>query len=248
MSAFAERQLGFDPCGDAVSTVDWLSLTGQSVLEVVSGAVFEDQTGKLTRLREVLVRYPDEIRRYVVACDWQRMDQELPLMGRAAERGDELGSRTIAARLVDIAVHLGFMLARSWPPYSKWRGTVFGRLTGCSDIATDLAPVLDARRWQDRQTALSDAVTGLASLQEKSGLPVPKSAVAPFWDRPYIHLDRSLVPVLLESISSPGIQSLPAGVGSVEQQTDNVDVLTRPHRRRALAMTIAHPDILPPTS
>lgn len=238
VSDFAEQQLGFDPRGRVLSVLDWLSLTGQSVLEVVSGAVYEDQAGELTRLREELAWYPDEIWRYVVACDWQRMDQELPLMGRAGDRGDELGSRTIAARLVDIAVHLGFMLSRTWPPYSKWRGTVFGQLSGCSAIAADLARVLDARHWHDRQRTLGVALAGLSHLQEEAGLPGPTSAVEPFWDRPYIHLNRSLVPALLDTISCPDIRALPVGIGSVEQQTDNIDVLIKPSLRRSLAASV----------
>jgi hypothetical protein len=238
VSAFADQQLGFDPRGNGASVLDWLSVTGQSALEVVSGAVFEDQAGELTRLREALAWYPDDIWRYVVACDWQRLDQELPLMGRAGDRGDELGSRTIAARLVDIAVHLGFMLSRSWPPYSKWRGTMFGRLPGCSAIAEGLARVLDARHWRDRQTALSEALMGLARLQEDAGLPVPPTVVEPFWDRPYIHLHHSLVPAVLATISCPDVRALPVGVGSVEQHTDNVDVLIKPSLRRSLPASV----------
>ena len=238
VSDFAKQQLGFDPRGDRASVLDWLSLSGQSALEVVSGAVFHDQAGELTRLREALAWYPDELWRYVVACDWQRIDQELPLMGRAGDRGDELGSRTIAARLVDIAVHLGFMLSRSWPPYSKWRGTVFGQLTGCSRISTDLVRALDARHWLARQTALSEVLTGLLRLQEEAGFPVTASAVEPFWDRPYIHLTRSLVPAVLETISCPDVRALPVGIGSVEQQTDNVDVLIKPSARRSLAASV----------
>ncbi len=248
VSAFAEQQLGFDPRG-AASVVDWLSLTGQAALEIVSGAVFEDQTGELAGLREAVAWYPDDIWRYVVACDWQRLDQELPLMGRAGDRGDELGSRVIAARLVDIAVHLGFMLSRSWPPYSKWRGSAFGQLAGCAAIAADVGRTLDARDWHDRQAALGDALTGLARLQQKSALPIPESAVGPFWDRPYVHLSRRLVPGLIETIKSADVQALPVGVGSVEQQTDNVDILTKPGRRRALAASVlAHRRTPRPTS
>ena len=237
VSAFAEQQLGFNPCGPAVSTLDWLCLTGQSVLEVVTGAVFEDQDGELTRLRDALVWYPDEIWPYVVACDWQRIDQQLPLMGRAAARGDQLGSRTIAARIVDIVVHLAFMLSRAWPPYSKWRGTLFGQLTGCSAISEDLVRVLDARHWKDRQAALSDALRGLVRLQQEAGLPVPSSAVEPFWDRPFVHLNRSLVPALLETLD-PEVRALPVGVGSVEQLTDNVDVLLKPSLRQSLVESV----------
>jgi hypothetical protein len=241
VDALARQHLGFEPRGGA-SVVDWLSLTGQAVLEVTAGVVFEDQTGELTALREALAWYPDDIWRHVVACDWQRLDQELPLMGRAGDRGDELGSRTIAARLVDIAVHLGFMLSRAWPPYPKWRGTVFGRLTGCTAIAAHLVRALDARRWQDRQAALAEALSCLAYLQQEQGLPVSRSAVEPFWDRPYIQLERSLVPTLLESISSSDVRALPRGIGSVEQHSDNVDLLVKAEQRRALALALlAHP-------
>jgi hypothetical protein len=229
--------------------VDWLSLTGQAVLEVVAGAVFEDQTGELTGLRDALTWYPDDIWRYVVACDWQRLDQELPLIGRCGDRGDELGSRVIAARLVDIAVHLGFMLSRAWPPYSKWRGSSFERLSGCAAVAADLGRALDVRDWRDRQAALTDAMTGLAHLQQTSGLPVPNSAVEPFWDRPYVHVNRSLVPALLATLNSPEVRALPVGVGSVEQQSDNVDILTEPGRRHAFASSVrTHPGAAKPTS
>lgn len=241
VNSFAEDHLGFDPASGAMSAIDWLSLTGQAVLEVVSGAVFEDQTGELTALRETLTWYPDDIWRYVVACDWQRLDQELPLIGRAGERGDELGSRVITARLVDIAVHLGFMLSRSWPPYPKWRGSAFGDLPGCSSIAPDLDRALDARRWEDRQAALRDALTGLADLQRRTGQPAPQEVVVPFWDRPYVHLSGSLLPALAETVQGPEIRVLSVGLGSVEQLTDNVDILTRPHRRRALTASLLGP-------
>jgi hypothetical protein len=72
--------------------------TGQAALEVVSGAVFEDQTDELTGLRDALAWYPDDMWRYVVACDWQRLDQELPLLGRVGARGDELRAHSSVGR------------------------------------------------------------------------------------------------------------------------------------------------------
>ena len=85
-------RIGRDPSGPW-SVADWLSLTGQAVLEVRAGPVFVDTTGPLAAARERLAWYPDELWRYVVASDWRRIAQELPFIGRAAERGDDLGSR-----------------------------------------------------------------------------------------------------------------------------------------------------------
>lgn len=141
------------------------------MLEVLGGNVFTDQVGDLTRLRRALTWYPDDIWRYVVACDWQRLDQELPLMARAGDRGDDLGSRVIAARLVDVAVHLAFMLSRAWPPYSKWRGTVFQTLPIAQSLAPHLHAALSADRWQDRDVALREALERLAGRQLEVGLP-----------------------------------------------------------------------------
>ena len=115
---------------------------------------------------------------------------------------------------------------------------MFGRLPGCSAIEEGLARVLDADHWHDRQTALSEALTGLARLQEVAGLPVPPTVVEPFWDRPYIHLNHSLVPAVLETIGCPDVRALPVGVGSAEQHTDNVDVLIKPSLRRSIATSV----------
>ncbi len=224
--------LGFDPrLGGTVA--DWLSLTGQSVLEVSAGEVFEDTDGQLTALRTALAWYPDDIWRYVVASGWQRIDQELPIMGRAGDRGDELGSLVIAARLVDVAVHLGFLLCRRWAPYSKWRGTLFARLPLPAELGQSLRGVLREEHWQARGERLAAALAVLAEVQLAAGLPAPATPCVPFWDRPYLHLDPALVPGVMAGAESPEVRALPVGLGSIEQRSDNVDLLVHTDQRRA---------------
>ncbi|MGL5826578.1 MAG: DUF4037 domain-containing protein [Nocardioides sp.] len=138
---------------------------------MTAGAVFEDPDGELASLRQALAWYPDDLWRYVVASDWQRIDQELPLVGRAADRGDELGSRIIAARLIDIAVHLAFVLCRRWAPYSKWRGTVFRSLALPADLGHCLHDVLTANDRHTRIGRLVIALEILATIQRATGLP-----------------------------------------------------------------------------
>ena len=48
--------------------LDWLVLTGQSVLEVTAGPVFTDRTAELSRVRATLAWYPPDIERYVLAA------------------------------------------------------------------------------------------------------------------------------------------------------------------------------------
>ena len=208
---------------------------------MTSGAVFRDPDGRLSNIQKGLTWYPDDLWYYLIACDWQRLEQELPLMARAGFRGDHLGSAVIAARLTDIAMHLAFLLSRRWPPYSKWRGTVFAQLPIAGLVGDPLEAVVRADSWPERNDGLQRALTGLAVFQRDLGLPSSARPVRPFWDRPFwdrpfLSVDPDLVPALTEAIRNEGIRSLPIGLGSIEQRTDNVDVLTDARRRR-LAVT-----------
>ncbi len=242
VAGFARDLLGFDP-RHAPTTEDWLSLTGQAALEVTAGEVFADGPGDLTRLRGALAWYPDDVWRYVVACDWQRLDEELPLMGRAGDRGDELGSRVIAARLVDVAVHLAFTLCRTWVPYPKWRGTLLRRLPIAAHVVGPLEVALAAGSWQERGEALRVALEALAGLQGRAGLPTCEPAVVDFYDRPYLCVAPDLVPAGVATITDPVLRALPAGLGSAEQRGDNVAVLVDARRRRAAIDVVGrHPE------
>ena len=54
---FATSRLGVDPT-QGMSVLDWLSVTGQSVLEVTAGPVFADRTRTLAPARALLAWYP----------------------------------------------------------------------------------------------------------------------------------------------------------------------------------------------
>lgn len=235
VEGFVHSRLGVDACG-GLDVVDWLSLTGQSVLEVTAGPVFVDSDGTLTRVRDALTWYPDQVWRYVVATDWVRLGEDLPLMGRAGQRGDDLGSRLLAARVVSTMTHLSFVLARRWPPYPKWTGTMLARLPGADELVPALAAVLAAPEWQSRQRAVQDALVLLERAQGAAGLPVPAAGVAePFFDRPFLAVRGEVAELLLGGITDPQVRRLPVGVGSVEQWADNVKVLTNPSRRVRVA-------------
>ncbi|NIZ91875.1 DUF4037 domain-containing protein [Kineococcus rubinsiae] len=238
VAGVATARLGLDATGPW-DALDWLSLTGQAVLEVTAGPVLTDTAGELTRLRERLTWYPDEVWRHVVACDWVRLQQELPFVGRTAERGDDLGSRLITARLARVAVHLGFLLERTWPPYAKWTGTLFDRLPRAGAVGPLLSAAVRAERWPEREAALVAALEDLLGVQRAAGLPAPERATEPFHDRPYRGVADDVVARLRADLRDPQLRALPPGVGSLEQCVDNVDVLVATERRGALLWAAA---------
>src|ERR1700722_12825439 len=229
---FSASRLGVDPTR-GLSALDWLTVTGQSVLEVTAGPVFTDRTRTLAAVRTLLAWYPPDVERYVLAAGWQRLCQLLPMMGRTAEAGDELGSRLLSARLAEDLLWLAFALSRRWAPYAKWRGTVFRSLP----VAAQLGPLLDAAtaaQWREREDALTSACRVLLGIQRERGLPAPESAVIPFFDRPYRTLDGAVPQALLDGITDPEVARLPPMVGAIEQWVDSADVLSSPGRRAVL--------------
>jgi hypothetical protein len=237
--SFVASRTGLDTRAE-LTAADWLSVTGQAMLEVTAGGVFTDTAGTLTALRERLAWYPDDLWRYLLAADWARLTQELPFVGRTGSRGDETGAAVITARLVDIAMHLGFLLDRAWPPYPKWRGSLFTTLPHAGVAGPALARAVAAPAWREREAALVEGLEVLSARQRDLGLPTPEVAVENFWDRPF----RSLVShdgPLRESITDPAVLALPPEVGSVEQWVGNVAVLTDPARRRRAAGALAPP-------
>jgi hypothetical protein len=241
--AFVASHLGLDATG-AMTSLDWLCLTGQSLLEVTAGQVFRDDLGMLTGLRRKLAWYPGDVWRYVVAAEWIRLAEDLPLLGRAGQRGDDLGSRVIGARMVDTAMHLAFLLCRRWPPYPKWRGTVFTQLPVAGELLPPLTAVLAADDWTKRQQALAQALAVLGEAQRAAGLPSAEGIpTEPFFDRPFLGIRAAVPDLLLGSVTDPLVRALPSGAGSVEQWVDNVVVLTDPsHRvRTARALLAAGP-------
>jgi hypothetical protein len=230
---FAASRLGVDPTR-GLSVIDWLTVTGQSVLEVTAGPVFTDRTRALARVRSLLAWYPPDVERYVLAAGWQRICQLMPMVGRTAEAGDELGSRLVSATLTGDAVWLAFALSRRWAPYAKWRGAVFRSLPVAGVLGPLLGSAAAASGWREREDALAAACEVLLNIQRVHGHPAPANAVVSFFDRPYRTVDRAVPEMLLAAVTDPDVARLPPMIGSVEQWADSADVLSSPGRRAAL--------------
>ena len=229
------ERLGFDP-RSGVRLRDWLATPQQALLEVTRGAVFHDESGELEAVRAALAWYPDDVWLWLLACQWKRIDQEEPFVGRAAEVGDELGSRVIAARLARDVVRLCFLLERRYAPYSKWLGTAFSELDSYGVIGDSLLETLAATEYPGREEALVRAIQEAASLHNALGVTrrVDETAVL-FHERPFRVLGSGrFVDACLERIGDPGLRALPL-VGSMDQLMDSSDVLSEPHVRAVAA-------------
>ncbi|MFJ6622093.1 DUF4037 domain-containing protein [Kitasatospora sp. NPDC091335] len=222
-------------------TLGWLALPQQRLLEVTAGAVFHDGPGELTAARERLAWYPEQVWRYLLACQWQRIAQEEAFVGRCAEAGDDLGSAVTAARLVRDLMRLCLLLERRYAPYGKWLGSAFARTEAAAELGPLLRGALAARQYADRERYLCEAYEAAGRRHNALGLSAPVEATRrPYHGRPYLvlHAERFARP-LLAGLTDEHLRALPP-VGAVDQWADGTDFLGRPHTARAAVDTLAN--------
>lgn len=222
-----------------MSTIDWLAVPQQLVLEVTAGRVLHDGDGELTSVRNALAWYPDDVWRWLLACQWRRLAQEEAFVGRAAEVGDELGSRVLAARLARDLIRLCLLLDRQYAPYSKWLGTAFARLP----IADTLGPVLEAAlvadAFPEREDALVAAFEMVARCHNDAGATTRvATAVYGYHRRPYRVLGSGrFVEACLLGVRNSMLRGLPL-IGAVDQIVDSTDVLSYVSRARRVILGV----------
>jgi hypothetical protein len=216
--------LGIDPYRE-VGVTDWLVILEHRLLAMTSGGVFHDDLG-LTSFRQKISYYPHDIWLYLLAAEWGKIDQEEPFMGRTGDVGDEIGSRIIAARLIQYLMHLCFLMERRYRPYSKWFGSAFLRLQCASRLTPVFNQVLSASDWKERQRYLSQAYAFVAEMHNALHITLPLEVeISSFHERPYLVLHSGLfADALLMAVQDEAVRSLPPRVGSITQFVDSTDI------------------------
>jgi Domain of unknown function (DUF4037) len=233
--AWLVNQLGVDATG-GMSTLDWLLTPQQKLLGVVAGAVHADASGGLGSLREALSWYPDEVWRWMLACQWHRLAQEEAFVARAAEVGDETGSAVTAGRLVRDMMRLALMLDRRYAPYQKWLGSAFARARHADSLPTHLSDAVQAHDVTAREAALAGAYTALARRHNDAALTDPvEASIRNYHERParVLMADR-FTEASMATVTDPALCDMPP-VGAIDQVVDSTEVLETPQSYRRLA-------------
>jgi hypothetical protein len=247
LDAWLTGNLEFDP-RHVITTLDWLSTPTQALAEITAGAVFHDRTGELTSARFRLTWYPEQVWRYVLACQWQRISEEEAFVGRCGEVGDELGSAVVAARLVRDLMRLSLLMHRRYPPYGKWLGSAFARLPFAATITPALTAALAATTWHEREGHLATAYSAVATVHNQLGLTEPLDAsTRPYHDRPFqvLHAER-FSQALAAGITDPELHALPL-TGAVDQFADNTVLLGDRAATRTVTAALTPPGRAPGT-
>ena len=235
---YFRRELGVDP-REEPGLLDWLTFQEHRLLTLTTGKVFYDGLD-LEAARARFHYYPQDVWLYLLAAQWMLISQEEPFMGRAADNQDEIGSRVIAARLVERLMRLCFLMEKRYPPYSKWFGSAFLRLRCASQMAPLLAGALNENDWHARENWLSRAYRLAAQMHNDLGITPPMPVeVSLFHERPYnvIH-GEVFSEAIQDAIQDEAVRALPRYIGSVNQfmveSSNALQNVTETRKARAL--------------
>jgi hypothetical protein len=241
---FVKDYLGFDLeaiLAEGPSPIDWLTVTGQKLRAVVGGAVYHDEIGDLTRLRERLAYYPRDVWLYLLAAGWARIGEEEHFVGRTGSLDDDLGSRLITARLVQDLMNLAFLMEKQYAPYSKWFGTAFARLQCAPRLQPLLEAALNGADWQAREEPLTQAYQVVGEMHNTLNITPPISTeITHFFNRPFrVIFGGRFADALLAQIEDTEVRRIAQQplIGSVEQFSTSTPLLSNATiTRRASAL------------
>jgi hypothetical protein len=225
IGSFFKNYLLIDPKDDLTAS-GWLILSEQKLRTIRSGKIFYDQLG-LKKVQHKLNYYPKDVWLYMLASEWSKIAQEEPFVGRCGDVKDELGSKIIAARLVQSIMKLCFLMEKEYAPYSKWYGTAFSRLKCAKKLSPVLHKVLASENWKQREKYLSQAYGFAARMHNGLKITRPLAIkVSSFYDRPYLVIHGEIFAnEIMKKINDRAVNKLPAIIGSVNQLTNTVDLL-----------------------
>ena len=123
----------------SLSTEQWLTMPEQALAEATNGFLFFDNPGEVTRIREALSYFPEDIR-------LKRLAGHLLLMAQSGQynyqrclrHGETAAARLAVCEFVNSALAAVFLLNRRYRPYYKW---TFRALRGLPVLSTLSEPL-----------------------------------------------------------------------------------------------------------
>lgn len=104
-----------------LSVGQWFSVPEYSLSEAVNGAVFSDNYGELTAVREKLKYFPEDIRLKKLAGNLLIMAQSGQYnYNRCISRGETAAAQLALFEFVKSAINVFFLINKKYMPYYKW--------------------------------------------------------------------------------------------------------------------------------
>ena len=104
-----------------LTLTEWLSLPEQALAEATNGEVFFDNFGEVSKIRESLAVFPEDVRRKKLAGNLLIMAQSGQYnYKRCIDHGETAAAQLAVCEFVKSAMSVIFLLNNKYQPYYKW--------------------------------------------------------------------------------------------------------------------------------
>ncbi len=150
----------------------WFSVPEYSLAEAVNGAVFADNYGEITRIREKLRYFPEDVR-------LKKLAGNLLLMGQAGQynfkrclaRGESAAAQLAVFEFAKSALNATFLLNKSYMPYYKWSFRALRALPRLSELSAGLEYIIssgNSKAEADKKAQTIEAICASLSAELKA--------------------------------------------------------------------------------
>ncbi len=159
-----------------LSPGEWLTVPEQNLLEVTRGEIWLDRSGMMTRVRNRLARFPEDIRLRKLSGELLLMNQSGQYNFRRCLDHGETGAAVLAVHeFVQSAVHALHLLDGAYMPYYKWafrslRELGEKRSAQAGRLESLLFGTADADAMEDRELVMADVCQDVAEELQDAGL------------------------------------------------------------------------------
>ncbi len=148
----------------SLSLRQWFTVPEQSLAEAVNGEIWHDGSGEVTRIRQRLAFYPEDIRLKKLAGQLLLMAQSGQYNYRRCLAHGETGAAQLAVcEFVRSTSSVLFLLNRRYQPYYKWTFRALRELPLLSILAELLEYLLTTDNSPDLAEAKYDVIESIAS-------------------------------------------------------------------------------------
>ena len=142
----------------------WLSIPSYMLAEAVNGEIWEDGYGEVTRIRQRLEKWPEEIRKKKLAGQLLIMAQSGQYnYTRCIRHREEAAAQFAAAEFVKSTMETVFLLNQSYMPYYKWSFRAMRALPKLALEAELLEYLLTSDNEPETAREKYDVIEGIAA-------------------------------------------------------------------------------------
>ena len=147
-----------------LTLAQWLSTPDPVLAEAVNGQIFFDGPGEVTRIRERLSAYPEDVRKKKLAGHLLLAAQAGQYNYTRCIRHGETGAAQLAAvEFVRHGMQAVFLLNKTYMPYYKWSFRAMRALPRLSLLAELMEYLLTTDNSEDMARDKQDAMEGMAA-------------------------------------------------------------------------------------